>query len=205
MENDPNSQMQSNTSQTDVPSQPIKNGGKGPIIAIVVVIIIAITGIALTWYFVNNNANKKAQEKETKINELTVKLQELNAEITKLKESQSAPSSGSDQAASTGNDQEAVLTSIKALYKDRAAGGKTEAEKIYFTEAYYNTLKTGQFGADPILCAQNVVEYDKLVFNNPTITGTNATISVKTQYGTTINIKLVKQNNVWLVSSVTCP
>ncbi|MEI6169836.1 MAG: hypothetical protein WCP56_02445 [Candidatus Saccharibacteria bacterium] len=202
MENDQNSQMQSNANQANVPSQPIKQGGKGPIIAIVIIIIIAITGIALTWYFVNNNANKKAQEKETKINELNVKVQELNAEITKLKESQSTTN---DQAATTGNDQATILSNIKALYKDRTGGGKTEAEQKYFTEAYYNTLKTGQFGADPILCAQNVVDYDKLVFNNPTITGTSATISVKTQYGTTINLKLVKQNNVWLVSSVTCP
>jgi hypothetical protein len=197
MENDQNSQMQSNVNQANVPSQPIKQGGKGPIIAIVIVIIIAITGIALTWYFVNNNANKKAQEKETKINELNVKVQELNAEITKLKESQSTPTAGNDQAT--------ILSNVKALYKDRTGGGQTDAEQKYFTEAFYNTLKTGQFGSDPILCAQNVVEYDKLVFNNPTITGTNATISVKTQYGTTINIKLVKQNNVWLVSSVSCP
>ena len=45
MENDQNSQMQSNVNQANVPSQPIKQGGKGPTIAIVIVIIIAITGL----------------------------------------------------------------------------------------------------------------------------------------------------------------
>jgi len=188
---------QPSMSPPNVPAQPIKQGGKGPIIAIVILIIVALAGIGITWYLVNSSSQKQAQQKDEKINELNTKIQELNTEVSKLKESQT-PSTAQ-------NDQTSILNSIKALYKDKTANLDAEIDKKYFTDAYYNTLTTGQFAADPILCAQNIIEYDKLVFNNPVISGTNATMSIKTQYGTTININLVKQNNSWLVSSVTCP
>ena len=197
---DPNIENQSsnNMNQPNVPAQPVNRSSKGPIIAIAIIIIVALVAVGLAWYFISNSANKQVQQKDSQIAELNSKVESLNKEIKDLKSSQTA-------AVPAANDQTAILNSIKALYKDRTGGGDNETEKKYFTDAYYATLTTGEFAADPILCAQNVVEYDKLVFNNPTITGTNATISVKTQYGTTINIKLVKQNNNWLVSSVTCP
>jgi cell division protein FtsL len=197
---DPNieNQTPNQMNQPNVPAQPVKQGGKAPIIVIVIIVVIALIAIGLTWYLVSSSATRSAQQKDTQIAELNTKIEDLNKQIKDLKDSQTTTTPAA-------SDQTVILNNIKALYKDRTGGGDTEAEKKYFTDAYYNTLSTGEFAADPILCAQNVVDYDKLVFNNPTISGTNATISVKNQYGTTINIKLVKQNNSWLVSSVTCP
>ena len=209
MENDPNSQMQSNINQNDVPSQPIKNGGKAPIIAIIVVIIIAITGIGLTWYFVNNNANKKAQEKETKINELTVKLEVLNAEITELKESQTAPSSG--------NDQEAALSSIKAIYEYWIDGKGKDIDYLLknnlITPALVEQYNSG-LSYDLISCSQNDLgKSSNYTFGLPTVTTpTTASMQVSGEYlgaGTPttliINLDMTKDGQVWKLNKVSCP
>lgn len=73
---------------------------------------------------------------------------------------------------------------------------------ITHLESLYNSSSTNH---DLILCAQDIP--DRITYDKATITNTTATSIVNLQFSPVSKITLgyLKQNNSWLINSITCP
>ncbi|MEI6742070.1 MAG: hypothetical protein WCK71_03045, partial [bacterium] len=175
-----------------------KKPGKGPITALVIVIVLAIVAVGGTWYYMNNQAknDKKAQDEQT---------QKLQKQVSDLKdaETSSAPQSG---------DSAAILAKSKEVFNywtsNKAKDYQDLKDKGYITQALLDFQKNPPKQADILSCSQNLAE--KYVYSDPTVQSSSiAVMNVEGIYSysgiNVITLGYVKENGTWKINTVTCP
>jgi len=77
MEKNQDHKAESTNTMHDTMPPVSKKSGKGLVAALVIVIILALTAVGGTWYYMNNKANKEKQAQEAQIQELQKQVDEL--------------------------------------------------------------------------------------------------------------------------------
>jgi type II secretory pathway pseudopilin PulG len=180
----------------NTPDKPNKSG-KGLTVALVIVIILAITAIVGTWYYMSNKAknDKKAQDAQ---------IQQLQKQVDDLKANETSVA-----------DQQDITEQVKAMYKYWIDGKEKDYSYLlknnYITQEVFDQSKNKSY--DLVSCSQNtLLKSTDYQYSTPEVVNpTSATMKVSGTYSgppastTVISLDLTKVGNIWKVNKITCP
>lgn len=119
--------------------------------------------------------------------------------------------SGVGTPGAAGAEPEEVVETFYNWYLGQAAQGNPLVDRAYGTLSYLDPALVEQLDevagsgmrvADPVLCAQDVP--GNVTVSPVTMDGDEATVSVATDLGNTLNVQLRSVNGQWLISDITC-
>lgn len=191
MENNP---APINTSEGNMAPSPQKSG-KGAVVALVVVLVLAIGAVGGTWYYMNNKAknDNKAQQEQ---------IQQLQKQVSDI---------------TTKADKELIVSQAKAAFNYWIGGSSSSNPKTYQTmkDSGYITQNLVDFQKNPpkqydvLTCSQNALPFNEYVFKDPNLqNSTTATMNVEGKYTNSVNVitlGFVKDGSTWKINTVSCP
>jgi hypothetical protein len=191
MENNP---APINTSEGNMAPSPQKSG-KGAVVALVLVLVLAIGAVGGTWYYMNNKAknDKKAQQEQ---------IQQLQKQVGDL------------QAIETTSNQTAITSQVKAMYEYWINGKEKDYNYLlknnYITQAVFDQSRASTAQADLVSCSQNTLpKASDYQYGVPSVTTPNtANMKITGVYPTStveIVLDLTKTDNIWKVNKINCP